>query len=49
MALGHGKGVVDIDQSLIFTRRKQRQEQKLLHTESDPLPKRSTVKFTLTG
>ena len=44
---GRDKDVVDPDQNLIYTRRKQRQKQ--LQTQSDPLPKKSTVKFPSTG
>ena len=47
VASGREKDVVDPDQNLIYTRRKQRQEQ--LQTHSDLLPKESTVKFPSTG
>ena len=44
---GRNKDVVDPDQNLIYTRRKQRQEQ--LQAQSDTLPKESTVKLPTTG
>ena len=47
MVSGRDKNVVDPGQNLIYTRRKQREEQ--LQTQSDPLPKESTVKFSSTG
>ena len=47
VASGREKDVVDPGQNLIYTRRKQRQEQS--QTQSDLLPKESTVKFPSTG
>ena len=47
MASGRDKDVVDPDENLIYTRRKQRQEQ--LQTQSNLLPKESAVKFPSSG
>ena len=47
VASGRNKDVVDPDENLIYTRRKQRQEK--LQTPNDPLLKESTVRFPSTG
>lgn len=47
MASGRDKDVVDPDENLIYTRRKQRQEK--LQTRNDPLLKESPVRFPSTG
>lgn len=47
MASGCENDVVDLDQNLIYMHQKQRQEK--LQTQSDPLPKESTLRFPSTG
>ena len=47
VASGRNKDVVDQEENLIYTRRKQRQEK--LQTSNDPLLKESTVRFPSTG
>jgi len=47
VASGRDKDVVDPDENLIYTRRKQRQEKS--QTRNDPSLKESTVKFPSTG
>ena len=47
MASGRDEDVVDPDENIFDTRRKQRQEK--LERRNDPLVKGSTVRFPLTG